>query len=106
MASLETRIFNNYAMREYEIWISQNHGFHTDILEWDKNENCFTWSKYDPNSANVVKPTLRIPEWIAKEIVNALNTEGIKPDLESKNEGRLEATKYHLDDLRNLLRLK
>jgi hypothetical protein len=57
-----------------------------------------------------VQPTLRInsefvPEFL-KSLVNEINSEGIRADQDSVNEGQLIATKYHLEDLRELLKLK
>ena len=52
------------------------------------------------------KPTMSIPGALAQAFVDGLIGEGIVPDREAKTAGLLEATKYHLEDLRNLLKLK
>jgi hypothetical protein len=36
----------------------------------------------------------------------AIEGQGIKPESVSKSEGLLEATKYHLEDMRKLMKLK
>jgi len=41
-----------------------------------------------------------------QSILNEINELGIKPNSESFLRGELEATKFHLRDLRNLLKLK
>ena len=53
------------------------------------------------------RPTLRVPEEISQELYKALQLalekRGTKPDSTSKVEGILEATKYHLEDVRRLV---
>ncbi len=54
------------------------------------------------------EPTFSIPngdEFIVA-MQKALEDYGYKGNGESKNEGKLESTKYHLEDLRQLLKLK
>jgi len=57
-----------------------------------------------------IKPTLKISGFFEGEflraLAEALNEKGIKTDKDAKIEGTLEATKYHLEDLRKLLKLK
>lgn len=52
-------------------------------------------------------PTLRLSEFYAKELLSGLSREmdamGIKPDSQTKLEGILVATKYHLEDMRKLV---
>ena len=56
-----------------------------------------------------VEPTLCIDGQIADEFLAALAEEldnkGIKTDKDAKIAGTLEATRFHLSDLRNLLKL-
>ncbi len=53
---------------------------------------------------------LRIPfglgEDFKRAMSNFLQSEGIRPEEESVMKGKLEATKYHLEDLRKLLKLE
>ena len=51
------------------------------------------------------KPTFRLTSEMAKLLTEALLSKGVRPDEESRNEGRLEATRYHLEDLRKMLKL-
>jgi hypothetical protein len=41
-----------------------------------------------------------------KSIAQALDESGVKTDMDAKIEGTLEATRFHLEDLRKLLKLK
>ena len=54
-------------------------------------------------------PTFFIPGYLEEAFLNsmleAINGVGVKLDKDSKIEGKLEATKYHLEDLRRLLKL-
>ena len=56
------------------------------------------------------KPFMVLSNMMAKEFMQslseALDNKGIKPDSNAKIEGTLEATKSHLADLRQLLKLK
>lgn len=53
---------------------------------------------------------IRISDYIAHEfflaLAEALDKQGIKTDKDAKIQGTLEATRYHLEDLRKLLKLK
>ncbi len=54
-----------------------------------------------------VKPTLSIPFWMAEEFMQAfvdeLSNNGVKTKNELTMEGELNATKYHLEDMRKLV---
>ena len=56
-----------------------------------------------------VEPTIRMDYLYAQEflkaLAEALDKNGIKIDKDAKMEGLLEATRYHLEDLRKLLKL-
>ncbi len=53
------------------------------------------------------KPTFLIPRGVASNfleaILGAIEDQGIKPESTSKTEGLLEATKYHLEDMRKIV---
>lgn len=57
----------------------------------------------------VSEPTLRLGEYYAHELLQALaegfDSIGIRTDKDAKIEGTLGATRYHLEDLRSLLKL-
>ena len=56
-----------------------------------------------------VKPTLQLKEWEAHELLlalaEALDEKGMKTSKDAKMEGTLEATRYHLEDLRKMLKI-
>lgn len=56
-----------------------------------------------------VKPFLTISGMMARDLfkglATALDEKGFKPDSNAKIEGTLNATKYHLEDLRTMLKL-
>ncbi len=53
-----------------------------------------------------IDPTFKLPmdfrKPLFKALEEALRRDGIKPESESKLEGQLQATKYHLEDMRVL----
>lgn len=53
-----------------------------------------------------VESTLYLSSEYAEEVANGLDKLDIKTDRNSKIEGTLDATKYHLEDLRKMLKLK
>lgn len=59
--------------------------------------------------AVIMGPTIKIPYYDAKEFMESmaeqLDKDGIKTDKDAKIEGTLEATRFHLEDLRKLLKL-
>lgn len=60
--------------------------------------------------ATIAEPTLRLNGYWGKQFLEAfaetLDNEGIKTNKDEKIIGTLEATKYHLEDLRQLLKLE
>lgn len=50
-------------------------------------------------------PSFFAPSFLAA-LAEALDKNGIKTDKDAKIQGTLDATKYHLEDLRKLLKLK
>jgi len=56
-----------------------------------------------------VEPTFELPAFeahkIMKSLAEALDEQGIKTDNDAKIQGTLEATRYHLEDLRKILKL-
>jgi len=65
------------------------------------------FEKYEPGKS--IEPTLRISRLMSHEFLEAwakaLDEHGIKTPKQLKAEGVLDATKYHLEDLRKLLKL-
>ena len=65
------------------------------------------YEKIDKGGDMDVKPTLSIPFHLQsrflKALLNAIEKQGIKPESTSKIEGLLEATKYHLEDMRKIV---
>ena len=53
-----------------------------------------------------VKPTFFLPQDLTKPLADALAEMGVKTDSDAKLTGTVEATRYHLEDLRKMLKLK
>ena len=64
------------------------------------------YEKIDEGALDV-EPTLTIPSYLGsdflKTLLNAIENQGIKSESTSKTEGLLEATKYHLEDMRKIV---
>jgi len=64
----------------------------------------------DEEVAQIIEPSLKLPGNIGRALLQAfaeaLDKDGIKTDKDAKLQGTIEATKYHLEDLRTLLKLK
>ncbi len=50
-------------------------------------------------------PTINLGDEQIEKIIEEMAKLGCKPKVESKLEGQLEATKYHLEDIRTLMKL-
>jgi len=57
-----------------------------------------------------IEPTIILPDFTSQEFMKQMAEEikkqGIRTKLDEDNEGELKANKYHLEDLRKLLKLK
>ena len=56
-------------------------------------------------TSDSIKPTLRLPAGVLQAMMPALQEQGIRAPDEHKIAGLYEATKYHLEDLRALLKI-
>lgn len=102
-----------------------NFGEWTVKIEWETNSlrrNIFIYCKLPNGEVDVLKkgldlverhkfgdsvdPTICIDDDILGMICDSYRGKGWTPKDQSKSEGMLESTKYHLEDLRKLLKLK
>ena len=64
--------------------------------------------EYKPG--DLIKPTLMLPGYTSgefmKEMAEEIKKQGIRTKVDEDNEGELKATKYHLEDLRKITKLK
>ncbi len=64
----------------------------------------------DVQEGEYIKPAFVLRHRMAKSFMGAmaevLDKQGVKTDKDAKIEGTLDATRYHLEDLRKLLKLK
>ena len=87
-----------------------------EVTLWKRvGDTCFVakpwvleFEKVDVGS--VVKPSMVIPYQmqgkLLKEILKVIDQQGLKLDTDLKMEGELKATKYHLEDMRKLLKVR
>jgi hypothetical protein len=103
------RIFIQQGMvrSSVDIWVIEDrpNGI-VAILHGDK------FDEYDKNAAVQIEPSLSIPRFafqgdnVAKILLKAIEDMGVKSDPDAKLEGTLEATRYHLEDMREMLKLQ
>lgn len=53
----------------------------------------------------MISPSMYLNHYLLKKLGEAIANIGVKLDADAKREGLLEATKYHLEDMRTLLKL-
>lgn len=88
-------------------WRSTGEG-EVQILTWD-GESQIILNHKAGTPIDGIKPTLFInsesQQEILKALADALDAEGVKTDNDHKLIGTLDATRYHLEDLRKLMKL-
>lgn len=88
------------------VWIIDDSTKHRAILHYENGN----WRRNEIKDGFMQEPSLILPGSIANEIMqamaNAFAEKGLKTDSDHKIQGTLEATKYHLEDLRKLLKLE
>ena len=102
--NFEITIYRVPATNLLGIWITQERDgviYLAEPLQLTFKE---TKTGYEP------PPTLEFPypdsEQFMKAMAEAIDRNGIRTDSDAKIQGIMEATKYHLEDLRSLLNLK
>lgn len=85
-----------------EVWFVQRQGSDAYLASIDKGQITLTLIKEGDATQ---KPTLIVPQEVWQLLSNAISetTPSVKKE---RIEGELESTKYHLEDLRKLLKLK
>ena len=105
-------------MSNYEVKIGQDLRAGIAIVVFDRKKNNDTVINLYTGEVKELKDYEEIPQefimkissYVANDFLNALaealDKRGIKTDKDAKIQGTLEATRYHLEDLRSLLKLK
>ena len=98
--------YTNYNC-ECRLWIVDDFGNGRRILNYVNDQ----WIATELKEGDFAeKPSLNLPGRFSNEfmqaIVEAFTARGIKTENDHKIQGKLDATLYHLEDLRSLLKLK
>lgn len=93
--------------RDLKLWIVDDKSERRKLLRYKDG----IWHAEDIENGGVQQePSLHLPgrlgEEVMKAMVNAFSERGIKPESDSKLQGKLEATEKHLEDMRTLLKLR
>jgi len=86
-----------------EIWVNQKKNDGSYNLHFDGD--CVVYQKIEPGKLEEgLKPLVSLPYPIGRTFLKQLSIQtagiGIKPENESRTEGKLEATEKHLEDMR------
>ncbi len=99
----EVHISTDPAFAGLKIWLVDNGGGKLRVAVPVQ----LTMKEY--GEGEMPEPTLKLDRYFADDflraIAEALDKRGIKVENEHKVHGQLEATKYHLEDLRHLLEI-
>lgn len=86
------------------VWIIKYENKRNYILRWSGKE--WICNEFEEGSY-LNEPSISFPYPIAtdvfKAMIDAISDQGIKPDAYSVLEGEIKATKYHLEDMRNIV---
>ena len=92
--------------RELKLWIVDDQSERRKLLNYKDG----IWIATDIENGNSGEPSLHLSGRLGEEIMQAMaeafSKRGIKTENDHKLQGTLEATKYHLEDMRSLLKLK
>jgi len=98
--------------RSIGIWIVRNNGkIHkednsSEIEIYEFGKNGILDLREVVGEMSDCEPSLKLDPILTEMLIDGLGELNIKPKKESFVEGNLESTKYHLEDLRKLLKLK
>ena len=106
MMDFNVQVYADPIGHSYHFTFWQNVNDKTYIMRFDNNgETRFDEYKKDDYSTKI-PPTFILFKPLATELMEALKRVGVAPKDLSKVEGELIATKYHLEDMRELMKLK
>ena len=98
------------------LWVDYTNFSLQLVFYENRSDGVYAYNPYTKIIKKIDQNTMQIPEeFIAhlpkqddtlKELADAIANMGIKTDSDFKIQGLLEATKYHLEDMRSLLKLK
>jgi hypothetical protein len=103
---IEVFVQHSYSNGSIEIWVTQERNDGRYNLHFD-GENIEYQKLIPHNITEGLKPLLFLPREIAmyflKELAIQAKYNGVRPENESRVEGKLEATLIHLEDMRKIV---
>jgi len=102
---MEIKIFNDFQTFDTKIIVFQREGNINGVY------NLYTGIIKEIKQGRPIPEefVMKIPNHLVsplfKALAEALDKQGIKTEMDAKIEGKFEATKYHLEDLRIMLKL-
>lgn len=102
------KVFLDYSdyNRDLRLWIVDDQSDRRKLLNYKDGH----WIAIEVDDGMPQEPSLHLPGRFGEEVMQAMaeafSKRGIKTENDHKIQGTLEATKYHLEDLRKLLKLE
>ena len=91
---------------DLKLWIVDDLSERRKLLNYKDGQ----WFATDIENGTKQEPSLHLPGRLGEEVMQAMaeafSKRGVKTENDHKIQGTLEATKYHLEDLRKLLKLE
>lgn len=88
---------------QVDIYILRNTGDGIDLATFNKT-GVFIFNPIKEADEPNAQPTLKIPKSMLQKIIDAF-TEVVPPIKQAEIDSELKATKYHLEDMRKLMKL-
>ena len=103
---LKINIFEDPTTNFIKVIFFRNVGINREFFNFYNGES----EIIEPNNEISKKFIMSIPSYLSQEflqrLVEILDKKGIKSENDNLMKGKLDATKYHLEDLRKLLKLE
>lgn len=97
--------YSDYSL-ELKLWIVDDQSERRKLLNYKDG----IWIATDIENGVQGEPSLILPGRLGEEVMQAMaeafSKRGIKTENDHKIQGTLEATKYHLEDLRKILKIE
>ena len=100
----QVSVEHNPSMRAWDVYVLSERQDGGQLYIARPALNDWGWT-VTPVTEQRTDPSLVLAEEVAQGLVTALMQRGVRPDVEARNEGELDATKRHLADLRAMLGL-
>ena len=100
----EVMVQNDFETMTWKIWFIQRNSTNNKITCAAQEKDGWLFTTYNPSEK--IPPTFTIPRQWVKAFMKGMEDSDMPKPSKDRTEGELEATKYHLSDLRKILTIK